>query len=110
MYRYLEIMNFGNGDKRTTLLSAFKEKSKEEIGHIISDYKVVLKLSESEYKEIDKLLEYKGEESYSELRAKIDKAIEYIKENFDKTGIYVSGSDLPYSYIEELLEILGDKE
>ena len=38
------------------------------------------------------------------------KAIEYIKENFDKTGICVSGSDLPYSYIEELLQILGEKE
>ena len=45
-----------------------------------------------------------------ELEDKIDKAIEYIKENFDKTGICVSGSDLPYSYIEKLLEILGDKE
>lgn len=41
---------------------------------------------------------------------RIDKAIEYIKENFDKTGECVSGSDLPYSYIEDLLEILGEKE
>lgn len=49
-------------------------------------------------------------QSKEELQDKIDKAIEYIKENFDKTGICVSGSDLPYSYIEELLEILGDKE
>ena len=31
---------------------------------------------------------------------------EYIKENFDKTCICVSGSDLLYSYIDELLEIL----
>ena len=45
-----------------------------------------------------------------ELEERIDKAIEYIKDNFDKTGICVSGSDLPYSYIEELLKILGDKE
>jgi len=45
-----------------------------------------------------------------ELEDKINKAREYIKENFDKTGICVSGSDLPYSYIEELLNILGDKE
>lgn len=47
---------------------------------------------------------------YENLQQKINKSIEYIKENFDKTGICVSGSDLPYSYIEELLEILGDKE
>lgn len=44
------------------------------------------------------------------LARRIIRAIDYIKENFDKTGICVSGSDLPYSYIEELLAILGDKE
>ena len=42
-------------------------------------------------------------------KSRIDKAIEYITKNFDKTGICVSGSDLPFSYIEELLDILqGD--
>lgn len=106
MYRYLEIMNFGNGDKRTTLLSAFKEKPKEEIGHIISDYKVVLKLSESEYKEIDKLLEYKGEESYSELRAKIGNAIDFCYRYLDLNLDDFDSKKL----LEKIIEILGDKE
>lgn len=39
----------------------------------------------------------------------IKKVREYIESNFDKSGVCVSGSDLPYSYIDELLEIL-DKE
>lgn len=113
MYRYLEIMNFGDGDKRTSTLSALYEKPEDEIGHIISDYKVVLKLTEREYEEIHKLLEYKGEYSYSELRAKveiltekIDKAIEYIKNSIDNTGWLEIGNEC----VKELLEILGDKE
>lgn len=111
MFRYLEIMNFGYGDKRTSTMSSLYEKPEDELGHIISDYKVILKLTEREYEEIHKLLEYKGEYSYSELRAKvsvlferIDKAIEYIKE--------MQNSDLIFTHIceKELLEILGDKE
>ena len=104
MFRYLEIMNFGNGDKRTSLLTSFQEKSKEELGKIISGYKVVLKLTENEYKEIDKLLEYKGEESYNELRARISNAIEYIKSQqkiFEEYDIVVDNQ------LKNLLEILG---
>ena len=38
---------------------------------------------------------------------------EYIEENFYQSGGCVGGTDLPYSYIEELLEILdkvGDEK
>ena len=38
------------------------------------------------------------------------KAIEYIKEELYEVGGCVHGSDLPYSAIEPILEILGDKE
>lgn len=37
---------------------------------------------------------------------KIDKSIEYIESELDETGDKVSGSDLPYRYIEDLLDIL----
>ena len=43
------------------------------------------------------------------LNSIIKEVREYIESNFDKSGVCVSGSDLPYSYIDELLEIL-DKE
>ena len=39
-------------------------------------------------------------------KSKVEKAIEYINEEFDCTGVCISGSDLPYSYIEDLLNIL----
>ena len=42
----------------------------------------------------------------AELEERIDKAIEYIEKEFEEVGCCVSGSDLPYSYIEELLDIL----
>ena len=47
-----------------------------------------------------------------EKQSRINKAIEYIEKEFDEVGCCVSGSDLPYSYIEELLDILkgSDKE
>ncbi|MBQ1551525.1 MAG: hypothetical protein IIZ67_05415 [Bacilli bacterium] len=113
MYRYLEIMNFGYGDKRTSVMSALHEIPEKRIGNIISNYKVILKLTEKEYEAIHKLLEYKGEYSYNELRAKvnnlsekIDKAKDYIKNNIDNTGWLEIGS----KNVKELLEILGDKE
>lgn len=44
-------------------------------------------------------------------KSRVEKAIEYIKEEFGCTGVCVSGSDLPYSYIEDLLNILqGGKD
>lgn len=113
-YRYLEIMNFGGGDKRTSTMSSLYEKPDEELDHIISDYKIILKLNEKQYNEINKLLEYKGEYSYSELIAKvsvltekIDKSIEYIK----KTN-KIHNEQYGYNSLlcDELLEILGDKE
>ena len=51
-------------------------------------------------------LELKNEE----LQEKINKAIEYIKEELYEVGGCVHGSDLPYSAIEPILEKLGDKE
>lgn len=72
------------------------------------------------YKEISKelLRAYKDlEYSYlnlweeeKELVEKIDKAIEYIKEELYEVGGCIHGSDLPHSAIEPILEILGDKE
>lgn len=52
------------------------------------------------------------EELYDDLQQRLDKAIKYIENEFDEVGCCVSGSDLPYSYIEELLDILkgSDKE
>ena len=46
------------------------------------------------------------------LKSIINKARQYIEDNFDRSGINVSGSDLPFSYIEDLLLILNevDKE
>ena len=58
-YRYLEIMNFGGIDKRISTMSSLYEKSKEDLDHIISDYKIILKLSEKQYNEINKLLDKK---------------------------------------------------
>lgn len=72
-----------------------------------------LKVKSDVLEENNKLLIQQKAQMYEDLDIayeKIDKALEYIKENFDETGICVSGSDLPYSYIEDLLEILGDKE
>lgn len=40
------------------------------------------------------------------LKDRIDKAIEYINKEFEEVGCCVDGSDLPYSYIAELLDIL----
>ena len=37
---------------------------------------------------------------------KIDRAIKYIESELDETGGNVSGSDLPYRYIEDILDIL----
>ena len=53
LYRYLEIMNFGDGDKRTSTMTSFYELPKEELGHIYSNYKVILKLTENEYNQIN---------------------------------------------------------
>lgn len=39
-------------------------------------------------------------------KAIVDKAIEYIKKELGNAGGYVSGSDLDYEYIADLLEIL----
>ena len=39
-------------------------------------------------------------------KSRCEKAIDYINNNFDKTGVNISGTDLPYSYIEDLLNIL----
>lgn len=44
------------------------------------------------------------------LEKRINKAIEYIKEDLYEVGGNVHGSDLPFSALEPLLEILGDKE
>ena len=46
------------------------------------------------------------EEENEHLKLIIKEVREYIENNFDKCGICVSGTDMPYSYIEELLEIL----
>lgn len=72
-----------------------------------------LKAKSEVLEENNKLLIQQKAQMYEDLDIayeRIDKAIEYIKENFDKIGICVSGSDLPYSYIEELLEILGENK
>jgi hypothetical protein len=39
-----------------------------------------------------------------------DKAIEYVEKEFQEVGCCVDGSDLPYSYISELLDILRGSE
>ena len=116
-YRYLEIMNFGDGDKRTSTMSSLHELPKEDLGHIHQDYRITLKLTEEEYEEIHKLLEYKGEYSYNELKAKVavlterlDKAIEYIKEHIRIDDEYPSYMEMLLEERNELLEILGDKE
>ena len=73
------------------------------------DYIINLQQENEELKAVKRQLQIRNmslEEWYSYHKATIDKAVEYIKENFDKTGIYVSGSDLPYSYIDNLLNIL----
>lgn len=44
------------------------------------------------------------------IQQRIDKAIEYIKEELYEVGGCIHGSDLPHSAIEPILEILGDKE
>ena len=115
-YRYLEIMNFGDGDKRTSTMSSLYELPKEELGHIHQDYRITLKLTEEEYEEINKLLEYKGEYSYNELKAKvavltekIDKAVEYLKENafnatFVKSISIINAKDLDKDLKEMLCE------
>ena len=45
-------------------------------------------------------------------QARLNKAIDYIEKEFQEVGCCVDGSDLPYSYIAELLDILkgSDKE
>lgn len=53
---------------------------------------------------------WKLEIDKKELQDRIDKAIEYIENEFDEVGCCVSGSDLPYSYIDELLDILKGKD
>ena len=58
-----------------------------------------------ENERLSEILVWKQEHE-KELHTRIEKAVEYIQNNFDKTGECVSGSDLPYSYIEDLLNIL----
>ena len=62
---------------------------------------------------IDKLQNKNSDlqEELEYLTERIDKAIEYIKEELYEVGGCVHGSDLPYDEaIQPLLEILGDKE
>ena len=45
-----------------------------------------------------------------ELQQRIDKAIEYIENEFYEVGGCVGGSDLPYQPIQNLLDILRGEE
>lgn len=59
--------------------------------------------------EYDTLQEYR--KALKEKCDAIDKAIEYIEENFYEVGDCISGSDMPYQPIQDLLDILrGNNE
>ena len=49
-------------------------------------------------------------EEIERLQSIIKEVREYIEDNFYQSGGCVGGTDLPYSYIEELLEILDKEE
>lgn len=69
-------------------------------------------MEDYEYKSLTETIEYLKsnienlkwwKENY---RDRISKALSYIETKLDPTGDNVSGSDLPYVYIEDLVDIL----
>lgn len=93
--------------KVTMKIPLFEEGEIEKIDSFTSE--IAREINEKVVKEKEMII---AQRLIYNLQTRIDKAIEYIEKEFEEVGCCVDGSDLPYSYIAELLSILkgSDKE
>lgn len=78
--------------------------------------RIEISLVKATYEELQQVIcelqveKYIKDKEIKRLNNIIKEAIEYIEKEFEEVGCRVSGSDLPYSYIDELLNILKGSE